>query len=364
LNRHGIYTCVFLIALYGAVPAQADIVWMNNGDRISGVIRSLDHDGLLLMLPGDVHLVIAWRDVRTLRSARRLIVTRQEAGENITSRLHEAADGKVLLDDQRELALADVLSLAAPVRRSRDYKWNGNLDLELESERESSEDKDRVKAKIDTRLQVESWRNHVEGESEYEQHDDETSQDRYKLGYALDRLFEPNWLWRVHGRYERDAIDDLWMTRELGSGPGFRLKGDTLGRFELVLEWIVKNFRQQTPSYDPPARLSTDLDVESIGLSWDWKRNLFAESLELFTTGTLYVPHSISAGIHVHGDNGEQLSTTIDVDIDSIVDGELGLRYRFNQNINIAFRMEYDRTTGGDLNQADRRTFFSIGYEW
>jgi Protein of unknown function, DUF481 len=363
LGYRKICCCVLLVALCGAASARADIVWMHNGDRITGTIKSLDHDDLLLALPGSAQLVIAWRDVKTLRSERVLLIAPQGGGEVITSKLRETADGHVQLSDSRVLALADIRSLAAPIRRSRNYKWNGKLDLELESKRESEEHKDKLKTKLDSRLQHSNWRHHFESESEYEKRDAETSNDKYQLGYALDHLFEPEWLWRVHSRYERNALDKLWMTREIGSGPGVRLQGDTLGRLELVLEWILMDFRSHTPSSDPPTRWNAELNVKAAGLSWDWNRNLFASALELFSNGTLYLPHSVSADTEIHMSDETQ-TERLEFEIDSIIDGELGLRYRLNRNINVAARIEYDRITGSGLHQTERRTFISIGYEW
>ena len=58
--------CSLILGL--AAPVSADTVWLNNGDRLSGEIILLDGGKLALKTKYAGQVLIAWKDIDTLRS--------------------------------------------------------------------------------------------------------------------------------------------------------------------------------------------------------------------------------------------------------------------------------------------------------
>ena len=61
-------TLVFVLITALSAPVWADTVWLNNGDRLSGEIVLLDGGKLALKTKYAGQVLIAWKDIETLRS--------------------------------------------------------------------------------------------------------------------------------------------------------------------------------------------------------------------------------------------------------------------------------------------------------
>ena len=78
-----------------ALPAWADTVWLNNGDRLTGQIVLLDGGKLALKTKYAGRVLIDWKDIDTLRSDQPLLVKRSGFTGQRSQHLEAAGKGMV-----------------------------------------------------------------------------------------------------------------------------------------------------------------------------------------------------------------------------------------------------------------------------
>jgi hypothetical protein len=330
LSRH---LAVLLCCL--ALPAQADTVWLSNGDRLTGSIVLLDGGKLIFKTRYAGRLSINWKDIDTLRSEKPLLVKRADSEVLTSERLEAAGTGmlRVVNGESQTIPLAQVQQLMPPRPLVEDWMSEGNLDVKLKLER--NEDKtDQLRLKGDTRITHGSWRQLLHAEYEREIEDDEVSENNWDLEYDLDRFFTDQWFWRVSNEHHRDEFDDLQRWRGFGTGPGYSFWNNELGRFELIGRF--NRVHVDTTQ--------GDFEFDAYSLDWDFRRLLWGTQVEAYSTATLLQP-TISQ-------------------VDYLFDGEFGLRYRLNEWARLSLLYELDLLASDTDNSSDEQFTFGVGVGW
>ncbi|WP_339906802.1 DUF481 domain-containing protein [Pseudomonas guineae] len=325
--------CLLIISL--AAPVWADTVWLNNGDRLSGEIVLLDGGKLALKTKYAGQVLIAWKDIDTLRSDKPLLIRRQGLDSERSNQLEAAGQGMVRVVSERTqtVPLASIKRLIPPRAVLQDRLWEGNLDAKLDMERDD-DDTDEWKLKGNTRMEHGRWRHVLNGELERKVKNGAKTADNWQLEYDLDRFITDNWFWRVGAEHNEDELAFFTRQRSLGTGPGYRFWDNELGRLDVVGQFN----RLQLETRD------ADLALNTYSLSWDYKRLLWGTRLEFYSTAEVQLPDI------------EQ--------IDYVLDGEIGLRYRLNQWARLSLLYELDQVRGLGQSSSERRYLLGVGVGW
>ncbi|WP_415753434.1 DUF481 domain-containing protein [Pseudomonas leptonychotis] len=325
--------CSLILSL--STPVWADTVWLNNGDRLSGEIVLLDGGKLALKTRYAGQVLIAWKDIDTLRSQKPLLIRRQGLDSEHSNQLEAAGKGmvRVINGSVQTVPLASITRLVPPRPVLEDRIWEGNLDAKLDMER-NEDQVDEWKLKGNTRIEHGRWRHVLTGELERETKNDKKIDDNWQLEYDLDRFLTDHWFWRVGVEQQEDEFERINRQRIVGTGPGYRFWDNELGRFDLVSQFNRVRFETA----------EADLEFDTYSLEWDYKRLLWGTRLEFYSNAELQLP-------------------TIK-QIDYAIDSEMGLRYRLNDWARLSLLYELDQVRGLGQTTSERRYLLGIGVGW
>lgn len=182
-------TLVFVLITALSAPVWADTVWLNNGDRLSGEIVLLDGGKLALKTKYAGQVLIAWKDIDTLRSDKPLLMRRQGLDSEHSNQLEAAGKGmvRVISGSTQTVPLASIKRLIPPRSVLPDRVWEGNLDAKLDMKR-NDDHTDEWKLKGNTRLEHGRWRHVLGGELERKVKNQVQTADNWQLEYDLDRF--------------------------------------------------------------------------------------------------------------------------------------------------------------------------------
>ena len=318
-----------------ALPAWADTVWLNNGDRLTGQIVLLDGGKLALKTKYAGRVLIDWEDIDTLRSDQPLLVKRSGFTGQRSQHLEAAGKGmvRVVNGKTQTVPLAEIKQLVPPRPLITDFVWEGNLDTKLDMERNEDET-DEFKLKGDSRISHGHWRHVLKGEYEHETKNSQKVDNNWELEYDLDRFITQQWFIRSSVYEQHDEFEDINRQTSYGMGPGYRFWDDELGRFELIGQYERFQLRGN----------GQNTQFDAYGLEWDYKRLLSGTRFELYSTAQMAMP-------------------TID-QIDYVFEGEAGVRYRVNEWARVSLLYELNQFRGLGQTTSDRQYLLGLGVGW
>ncbi len=318
-----------------AMPASADTVWLNNGDRLTGTIVLLEGGKLVLQTKYAGRVLINWSDVSTLRSEQPLLVKQSGFAADQSKSLAAAGQGMVRLEnhESKTLPLANITQIVPPRPFIEDLVWEGNLDGKLNIER-NEDNVDDWRLKLDTRLKHDRWRYSLDGSQRHETKNDNNIKDEWEFDYDQDYFVSDKWF--VRGSYGviRDQFDYVERQTAYGVGPGYRFWDDALGRFELISQ--LDHYQLQTED--------GDASFDASSLEWDYKRLLWGSRVELYSKGEFAAPHIDS--------------------VDYVLDSEAGLRYRINEWARLSLLYELSQVRGLGQTSSAREYTIGVGVGW
>ena len=317
------------------LPAWADTVWLNNGDRLTGQIVLLEGGKLALKTKYAGRVLIDWEDIDTLSSDQPLLVKRSGFTGQRSQHLEAAGKGmvRVVNGNTQTVPLTDIKQLVPPRPLITDFVWEGNLDAKLDMERNDNET-DEFRLKGNTRVSHGRWRHVLKGEYEHETKNSEQVDNNWELEYDLDRFITQQWFIRSSAYQQRDAFEKIDRQTSFGMGPGYRFWDDELGRFELIGQYE----RFALHGAGGTTRFG------AYGLEWDYKRLLSGTRIELYSTAQLAMP-------------------TID-EVDYVFEGEAGVRYRVNEWARVSLLYELNQLRGLGQTTSERKYMIGLGIGW
>ena len=328
-----------LTLLLSSLIARADTVWLDNGDQLSGNIIMLDSGTLLLQTTHAGTVRIDSSKIKTLHSEQKMRIRIERFGATIIDRLQPGDDGYVSLasQPQQQILIKDLHQALAERKTSlqRNLVWSGNITLGADFKRRDS-DSDDYDLDIDTRLRYGLWRHGLKLEYDYETKDGDTKTDKLAAGYAIDRFFSERWFWKGKYEYDKARLEDLYRQTSYATGAGFQFWANELGAVAGALLYTHSQLY-----YHSDGKQS----VNSSSLLLDYRRFIFAKTLELFGKGEFNLPASGDANY--------------------MIDAEAGLRYRLNSWANLRLRVEWYRISNyQNENLNDRRYLLGVGVNW
>ncbi|WP_397453825.1 DUF481 domain-containing protein [Pseudomonas sp. NA-150] len=321
-----------------SMPLLADTVWLKNGDRLTGKITVFDGGKLLLHTDyaGDIN--VDWKQVKTLESDQKLLVTQDKHNE-IAKALKPAEDGKVILangEPPKTVDLSSIQLIMSPKPLITDFVWKGNVDLALDFQR-AQNNTDDYNIAFKTTARHGDWRHNAKGEYSRETTDNSTvNTNNWSAEYSADRFLTDKWFWEGRLTYKRDYVEDLARQRVVGTGPGYQFWDDQLGAFSLGSLINRTDYEFSNGSKQ---------NFYSAALKWDYNRFLIGKKVEFFTNGEL----------------GKPLSGAADYSLDS----EVGLRYKVTDWASLNLKAEKNIISGasdGDLNKTRYTAGFGVAW--
>ncbi len=332
-----LFPAVWLLALWCSAAA-ADTVWLKNGDRLSGTVRSLEEDKLVMDTDWGGTLSLNWSAVSTLNSKNQITLRNSQSGENYSVRLEAAEPGWLTVvssnEQEEKVAVSHIDDFMKAKVKSDRLNWNGNVDLGINLKHASTETQDTNFA-FNNKISHGKWRHDFGAAWNREKEDASVNTNNYSLRYAIDYTFREQFFWQGRASYKRDWVEDLAHQALIGTGPGYQFWDNERGAFSLSLLTGAFGYGYSDGTVDSHFGSS---------VRWDYQRYLRGKALTLFS----------------HGEVGHSL------DDDGIftLDAEVGLRYALTSwsTLNIGYGRNLVSGTRDTLNE--RRFTTGLGVKW
>src|SRR5690554_6375948 len=334
--RHFALLCLFT-SLTFSLYAQADTVWLKNGDRMTGDILLLDNGKLLLKTNYAGTITLKIKKIATLETDQPLLVKLDTFTTETSKALRPAPEGSVTLINggtPKTIALEDIQQLMQPKPIIEDLRWKGNISFSADYKKKESNVKD-YDLDVSSELRHGLWRHALDTEYYYETKNNAKKTGRFEGSYALDRFITEKWFWKNKIKYTSDRLEELRRQHTYGTGPGYQFWDNELGAFS-----VSSIINHNKFVFDSGEKESFNLSI----FSWDYNRYISGKSFELYTQGEVGVPF-------ISG-------------IDYVLDSEAGMRYKANSWSAITLKAEWDNVSSqyGDLNA--RRYLTGVVHGW
>ena len=235
-------TLLLLLALAGLARADGDVVELRNGDRLSGTIKKMTDEKLVIETPYAKEITVDWTEVVALESRDPHIV-RLKPDEFVTARFVRGPDGVYLESESLRSATPVSLEQVATIDVSPGAHWRGAVTALLAGTKGNTDTlgygagAELVRETDDDRLRF-------GGRTEYSEEEVEITEitisaisgrrtattrkksivtARNTRGWTrYDYFLGPHWMVGGWGRLEHDRFQDIDLRTIVGGGPGYR----------------------------------------------------------------------------------------------------------------------------------------------
>ena len=315
-----------LSALIMASPAQADVVTMKNGDRISGSIKKV-WDGELYIEPayGD-EFSVDLDAVATIET---------DAAFEIELRDHSETVGRLAVDAQGQPVLVtDTGSQPFPPMAIEElneidayFDWEARSDLSFNASRGNTDTTDLV-WQAEGLTKFGDHRHQIFLSTQRSSQDGTTTKEQDNARYNYSWFFRDPWFFQAGAGYERDPIRDLTHRYTPAAGIGYQFFDDADRRLDVSLAGVAvieKIGGQEEESFAPRWAL-------------DYRRKMLGGDLEFF---------------HRHA-----LLTYVTGRDNDVIDTSTGVRWDIWEDVYLNVQVDYDWESNPSAgNQKDDTTF-------
>lgn len=291
-----------LFCLLANGTAMADILWMHNGDRLTGAIQEITDDEVSIKLPYSQTLSVRRDAIKRWR------LDKQEQPKPLTK------TGIPLLDGEDE---------------EHAWLWTGTGDMHVKL-KENTKKTNNVNIKMATEVANLDWRYSLDGEYIYETSNSITDSHEYKLNPKLDYFFDANWFLRSSINADYDMISTSYLDMDYASGPGYRFWNDKKRRLEIISQLGLER-AYFTPEVwrDSPYFSERIINYPFVNLGWDYRQPLalWQEKFEVFSKGS-YEKFIRQPSPYLTREHS--------------LNGSIGLRYYFNDHLRLSWSSELD----------------------
>ncbi|HTF98337.1 MAG TPA: DUF481 domain-containing protein [Cellvibrio sp.] len=285
----------------------ADIVTLNNGDRISGTITRLTGNSLKINTAYagtfEINTDAIHSFSTTLKQHWQINLKSRDVLVNESNkRGHIVIDGKTI--PIMELSL---------IPSHHNWERKGLLETSLDVDNDQNR-KQKLHVNAELNLESKQWRHSFKAESKRDKDRSRVTEDTVEASYTLDFLLDSHWLLRSDNLYREEGVDIVSQYWNLGAGPGYRLWGEGKDRLDTIITYN-RLWLKAGP---------TELEFGAWAFALNYKQLWLNEKLETFSD------------IHI--------SDPIIDQINYITNTSSGLRYYFQHNIHISFKYDYNET--------------------
>ena len=268
-----LFLAFFLLGF--AFPAVADVLLLENGDRITGILLRVE-DGKAVVDTGYAgEISIDFSKVVSLETpeGNPLYLKDKSTVANATA-ITRTEDGAlaVIRDDQEEARL-DADQLAAVNTDPFGWKFNGKIEAGVAATSGNTDTESAVfTSRVDARKEKNRFRTYIEANRAKD--NDELSEKNWLVNGSYDRFLTEKLFLNADALLEYDYFQDIALRQTYGPGLGYNFFDDDINRLILVAgpSYVLVRYRDDTPSEDFWA---ARWDIEASRWFFDKKIQLF-----------------------------------------------------------------------------------------
>lgn len=336
------------LAAAGASPPAAaepaDVVELDNGDRLSGTVVRLAGGVLTLDTDWGGELEIDWTRVAALRSTGPLRLVLAD-GRSLTGRLVAAAvdpgDGEAGLAISPERGEEEPVELAAITAINPEERpavvWSGHASAGLVA---TSGNTDTENAYLEAEVTADSEKNRYSLGASFKESEDDgvTKSSRTSAYLAYERRIDDRWYADGSATFTEDEFQDLDLRSTLAASVGYEIFATEVTDLstEVGLAYVDERF------------LTAPDDAYAAG-RWavDFRRRISAErGIELF--------------------HGHELLISFEDSDDKLLSTKSGVRFQLFQKLVAAvqYKVDWDDSPPPGTVSTDRTLLLNLGLEW
>ncbi len=338
--------CPWLVALAlfvsgPAMAAKTDLVYLNNGDRITCEIKSLDFGQLRVSTDSMGTLYIEWTDIDHLVSSQSLQLEKT-SGERLFGKLDEADEERhlevVVLDHTEDIVMDEIIRMEPiEVDKSLWRRIDGSISAGLDMEKTNNLIKWNLAA--DASLRTRKYLTRVNLSWDLTTQDDLEDSDRASIGVSHQRLLANRWFRAFLVNASRNNETGIDLRLSAGGGIGRYLKQSNRSVFALTGGVVVTN-EQTISSADDTTSLEGLLRA-------DWRVFQYKSPEIHFDSALTILPTLDSSG---------RVRSTLDVNLRRELVNDLF----FNVNLYTT----YDNQPPEGASDSDYGLITSLGYSY
>jgi putative salt-induced outer membrane protein YdiY len=290
----------------------ADVVVMNNGDRLTGKLETIEG--------GLVYLTTEYAGTVPVQLSAVASMTTDEAfdvrvdGAELSGTFQTSGDSTMVGDIPVEIASIGRAGQDNVAEADLGTDWSSRADVSVVISNGNS-DTESLNTLIESVLKKDKVQHAVSLLISREEAEEVTTKDQVDLDYGYKRFISEKWYAAGNAEYFKDELKDIDQRITLGAGMGYQFWDNSFGALSAELGVSAVSEEVGGENEDNPA------------LRWglEYKRYLLAKKLELF--------HRHSILVIPDADRGEVISAST------------GLRYALNDRVDAAARVDLNHET-------------------
>jgi putative salt-induced outer membrane protein YdiY len=221
---------VIIYVMLTFTTASADVVHLNNGDRISGKIIRMEEGQLVIKTDYAGEITIPWEKVSDIASDEKIKVVLDDGtvleGQSLSGEAGEITVQPETGEESAAFNLGDVKMINPEVEPAVKYKARANAAILIERGN-THEDETALDASFQARTKKGRFR--LYGEFNREKEKDTVTTRDWMTFANYDYFFKEKWFGYLISKFENDDFADLDLRTTLGGGLGYQFfESDTL----------------------------------------------------------------------------------------------------------------------------------------
>jgi putative salt-induced outer membrane protein YdiY len=332
------------LAVFVPASASADVVYLRNGDRISGTVDHFAEEYLELRVPhgddGDVTLKIKVREIVSIQTEKQVEVQLDD-GTRFKARLERVPDGGVVVRPADETARTIPLSRLAYINPDAEESgvgvdWRGRVSAGVTDTSGNSDTKDAyLEGELEARAKQWRWKSNARGK--YAQQSGTTTAGSWLVGTRYDWLFTERQYLYARATAQRDTFSNIALRWTAGAGYGYKILESDRTNLELraSLDHVT------TQRVVPP-----DQNYLAIGWGIDLDHWLVRDRLQFFFGQEGFVDPKSDEGTIIRSQTGFRAPVIDDL------------------SANVQLNVDYNSDPGPGFDTTDRTFILGLGYSF
>lgn len=330
-----------LLLLLTTHLAQADTVWLKNGDKITGTLGVKISNKLTFKTSYADEIKINWDDIHSI-DAEKSILMQLSDGSIVTGRLIHSTEGQVILDEETNTRLVDTeLDEIHYINPTRDligegYVWTGNMSLGGAFNNGNSKNRN-MQFNGESILRGFDTRYTVQGYYYWAADKDRQTQNNGRVRGQYDHFFTKKWYGYLNTIQEKDRFRDIRLRSTYSVGTGYQFFESEKRNLSLEggLSYITQDYYEES-------------NENHAALRWavNYNQYLFDSFVQAFHRHEVtYTPNSPSQ---------------------ILLYSSTGLRFPFIFGLSASTQVDYnyDSRPVDERRKGDTRALFTLGYSW
>ncbi len=216
--------CIAVFTLFFCLPAVADVVVLQNGDRLSGHIVHKRDATLVFEATHAGKVSIPWQEINTLTTDKPVIVMLRDHTGLTTETLAAAGGGRVRLDiSARELPMDQIAYLnPAPEQSGIGVSYRGRANLAA-TDTDGNSTSRRIYADAELAARAKDYRYNLRAKINRQQESGQQTASNWRTDGNYDWFLDQRTFRYVRSSFEHDRFKDIDLRSTVGGGYGLQL---------------------------------------------------------------------------------------------------------------------------------------------